>query len=147
MEAMAQVIGQSKDDVMDSKGVHRDNTIEIPDGPINQQYADELAMAEEPVEVMVHESTDPNADNPVWVSCNGTNQFFYRGKPITVKRKYLEILARAKHTTISTVEGQGYDGERTTRIKKATALKYPFSVLTDNNRNGSAWLKAVLAQP
>lgn len=145
MEAIAQV--QHKDDVIDSKGVHRDHTVEVADGPINKAYIDELAMAEEMVDVMVHESTDPNAENPVQVSCNGVNQFFYRGHTQSVKRKFLEILARAKRTSISTPEGTNANGERTTVIRKASALAYPFSVMRDPNPNGAAWLRKVLSQP
>lgn len=109
-------------------------------------YAAELAFMEENVEVMVHDSTDPNAENPVQVSCNGRNQFFWRNQPQVVKRKFVEILARAKTTAISTVEARDLTGERTMRIDRSSALRYPFSVIRDENPRGASWLRNVLAQ-
>lgn len=108
---------------------------------------DELAFNEEYVEVMVHESTDPNAENPIYTACNGVSQYFYRGQVQRVKRKYVYILASAKEHGISTPEYTAADGSRATGIKKTSSLKYPFSIISDPNPRGPAWLKSVLAAP
>lgn len=126
--------------------VRNDQQIEVMDTPIADNYAASLAFMEEPVEVMLHESTDPNADNPVQVACNGVNQFFWRGQPITVKRKFVEILARSKQTAIQTKEVRDHSGALTTAIGKTTALRYPFSIISDQNRNGAVWLKRTLSE-
>jgi hypothetical protein len=105
-----------------------------------------LAFNEELVDVIVHESTDPNAEPIVQTAVNGVNQFFIRGQVQSVKRKFVEVLARAKTTSIATREARDYDGAQTTRITRATALTYPFSIVNDPNKKGAAWLKSVLAQ-
>ena len=122
-----------------------DHTVEVVDGPSLGDYAKQLAFNEEYVEVVVHESTDKNAEPIVDVYCNGTPQRFVRGVTQKVKRKYVEILARARQTSISTkVSAQGADGETVNRIDKHTAARYPFSVVYDANPKGGAWLKQVL---
>lgn len=131
--------------IINSMGVDRADLVTVTaDGPINNDYAAELAFNEEPMEIMVHESAAPNAENPVETRCNGVNQFFFRGNAQTVKRKFVEILAKSKETAINTREVAGFDGERTTRIEKSTALKYPFSVIRDDNPRGADWLRKLL---
>ena len=125
--------------------IRDDKTIVEADGG-SMDRAAELKFMEESVEVMVHDSTDPNAENPVLVAVNGVNQYFIRNQPQVVKRKFVEVLARAKTTAIATREVVGFDGERTTRIDKSTALRYPFSVIRDSNPSGAQWLRNVLSQ-
>lgn len=111
---------------------------------LDNSYAAQLAFMEEQMDVMVHESTDPNAELMVDVYCNGTPQRFIRGQVQTVKRKYVEILARAKQTHISTKVHQ--DPENVyNRIDKHSALRYPFSVVRDSNPKGVVWIKSVLS--
>jgi len=105
-----------------------------------------LAFNEERVDVIVHESTDPSAEPIIRTSVNGVNQFFIRGQVQTVKRKFVEVLARAKTTSIATREARDAEGAQTTRVSRATALTYPFSIVNDPNKKGAAWLKSVLAQ-
>lgn len=126
-----------------------DEIREVEPGPavfdLNEK-ARKLAFMEEKVDIMVHESADPNAEPVVQVGVNGVNQFFPRGQVVTARRKFVEVLARAKNTGITTKEALDRDGNRTTVIGKHTALKYPFSVMRDDSPRGAAWLKAVLAQ-
>lgn len=118
--------------------------IEVQQGPYAMEKAAAMAFNEEPVTVMIHESTDENAENPVQVCVQGRNQFFFRGRPQTVKRKYLEVLARAKGTRYS----QRTDGtaEQQNQMHGHAALKYPFTVIEDRNPKGPAWLKHILEQ-
>lgn len=130
-------------------GAAADEIREIETGPavfdLNGKAA-RLAFMEEKVDVMVHESADPNAEPVVHVAVNGSNQFFPRGQVVTCKRKYLEVLARAKEVGINTREALDRDGNRTTVIGKHAALRFPFSVMRDENPKGATWLKSVLAQ-
>lgn len=148
VNAAEQQVGQESSLLMPSTGniIREERTIEVVTQPMQGDSLDELAFMEELVEVMVHDSTDENAENPVQTACNGTNQFFWRNQPQVVRRKYVEILARAKTTSISTREATDMNGDRTMRIGKASALRYPFSVIRDENPRGSAWLRAILAQ-
>jgi hypothetical protein len=111
----------------------------------DKKQFEELKFNEEMVEVMVHESTDPNAENPVFTACNGVTQYFFRGQPQLVRRKYLAILASCKEHSIRTVEYTQPDGARATKIVRTSSLKYPFSVISDTNKRGAAWLKGLLA--
>lgn len=119
--------------------------VELADAHGISDKAAQLAFMEEHLEVMVHESADPNAEAIVETWVNGVAQRFIRGQTQTVRRKYVEVLARAKTTGIQTREASDYNGDRTTAIVKSTALKYPFSVVRDNNPRGAAWLKQVMS--
>lgn len=148
VNAAEQPIGQAKELIIPSSGeiIRNDQELEVADVRVTNGDLDAMKFMEEPVEVMVHESTDQNADNPVHVACNGINQYFWRGQAQVVKRKYVEILARAKQTAMATREIRNYDGELSTQVTKSTALRYPFSIISDSNPKGSVWLKAVLAE-
>jgi hypothetical protein len=111
---------------------------------LDNSYAAKLAFLEEPVEVMVHESTDQNAEPIVHVACNGVNQFFPRGEVVTVKRKFLGVLASSKITSVTVKDVRSQDGDVINRINKHTALRFPFSVVRDSNPLGAAWLKSIL---
>ncbi len=127
---------------------------EIGNGPQNLEVIDRVVTAKdfelerfmaEPVTIMVHDSNDANDVDLVDVSCNGVHQFLERGRPQTIKRCYVERLARAKRTTYS----QNLDdrlGEAMNNMKPRHALKYPFSVIEDKNPKGSAWLQQLLAE-
>lgn len=113
---------------------------------LSSSYAADLAFAEEKVDVIVHESTDPAAENIVEVFNNGVRQNFIRGQVQTVKRKFVEVLARAKSTGIQTQEYADNVGDRGVRIIRHSALRYPFSVMSDPSPKGAAWLKGILAE-
>lgn len=144
-------VGQDKEVVLPASGsikaaVDELGVIEVVDKPLENNMAEALAFGEEKITVMIHEDASPNAENPVQVSCNGINQFFFRGQPQDVKRKYVEILARAKYTRISTPEVTDGSGARTNMVRQSSSLRYPFSVMHDPNPKGAAWLKAVMTE-
>jgi len=107
-------------------------------------YAKDLAFMEEYVDVVVHESTDANAAQVVDVYCNGVPQWFVRGQTQRVRRKFVEILANARQTSIKTNVHQDTENVYN-RISKHTALRYPFS-MQDSNPRGQPWLKNLLAR-
>ena len=111
------------------------------------KHAQELIFNEEIVEVMVHETTDENAENPIFTACNGVTQYFYRGVPQQVKRKFVAILASVKEHGITTPEYTTGDGTRAMSIKRTSSLKYPFSVIHDPNPRGPEWLRSLLRAP
>jgi len=120
--------------------------IEVVGGPVIDDLAPALAFMEEPVDVLVHDSADRNAEPIVETGVNGRVQFFIRGQTQTVKRKFVECLARAKTTTYSQQKYSDANGNDAIRNVPHTALRYPFSVVNDRNPNGAAWLKKVLAE-
>lgn len=149
IEAAEQQIGQKTYVDMAGQGDARsldlsEQGVELVDGPALGDYAAELAFMEEPVEVIVHESNDPNAEPLVDLYCNGVPQRLIRGEPQTIKRKYVQILADARQVSMNTVTRK--DGENViNRINKHSALRYPFSVQLDRNPKGREWLKKILA--
>jgi len=119
--------------------------IEPVERPVKKDHADRLAFNEEKIEVMVHESTDKNAEAVVEVFVNGIPQRFVRGQTQAVKRKFVEALARAKRTAYSQEKVMD-NGIESYRNVPHTALGYPFSVVRDPNPRGADWLKSVLAE-
>jgi hypothetical protein len=124
--------------------IRTDQNIEVVTDPLSKSYADELMFNEELVDVMVHESTDPNAEPMPDVYVEGVPQRFMRGQVQTVKRKFLAVLAGAKQVSIQTQIIQQPDAVYN-RINKHSALRYPFSVHRDPNPRGASWLKGILA--
>jgi len=93
--------------------------------------ADEAFM-NELVTVMVHSTTDENQPNHVVVNCNGMNQPLIRGVPTTVKRKYVEILARMKETKYTQVTRNASAPEQIDMIARH-GLSFPFDLVEDKN--------------
>lgn len=135
--------GRLKRDKLASEPIQE---IEIAPAYGSMEKAAKLSFMEEKIDVMVHESTDPNAEQIVETWVNGISQRFIRGNVQTVRRKFVNVLATAKNTNIATKDAQDYNGDKTTVITKHTALKYPFSVIRDENPRGAQWLKSALAQ-
>jgi hypothetical protein len=156
LEAAEQVVGQDQtrqfvedeDEHTGRKKKPKLNAtlIEPVDKPVNKEWAEQMAFNEEIIKIRVHESTDKLAENPVEVFCNGMPQRFIRGQEQAVKRKYVEVLARAKQTTFGNQKITIGQGEETYVYPSHTALRYPFSVVEDPSPKGRDWLKSVLAE-
>lgn len=144
-------VRQDKTREMSSTGPakFKPTTIEPAESMPNKDWADNMAYAEQPIKVMVHDTTNPTDEKIVEVWVNGVAQRFMRGQEQVVKRKYVENLARAKRTTRGNekyTDDQGIEGYR---WPAHTALRYPFSVIEDAHPNmpdGRPWLKTILAE-
>lgn len=115
------------------------------DAPRMKSKAKELAFMDETVAVRIHDTGNKNEEQYVEVDNGGIPQFVERGKWQKVKRKFVEVLARAKAGSVSTPEFENAAGDRATRIQVTQALKYPFE-MRDNNPDGHVWLQRVLAE-
>ena len=93
----------------------------------------------------MHDSNDANDVDLVMVSVNGNRQFLQRGNPQTIKRYFVERLARAKKTSYTQTIDERL-GEAMNNLTPRHALKYPFSVVEDKNPKGGAWLRGILAE-
>lgn len=117
---------------------------EIIQASVIDDYVAELAFMEEPVLVEILESQDPNAEPVVDVYCQGIPCWMVRGQVHQIKRKFLQILAGARQTSIKT--DVRVDGDTVVnRVNKHSALRYPFQVHEDKNPKGREWLRKVLA--
>lgn len=149
-DAAAQIVGQDKPRNMKSTGPARKSlesaSIEVVDRPIDKEWADAMAFNEEKINIMVHETTDPAAVSIPDIYNNGVPQRFIRGQAQTVKRKFVEQLARCRKTTYSQEKVRDNNGDEFYRNVPHTALAYPFSVVEDPNPRGKDWLKNILAE-
>jgi len=104
----------------------------------------EAFMAEEMI-ILVHPSQEEGALDFATPQVNGVNQPILRGVNSTVKRKYVEALARCRTTKYVQ---QVIDSSRPENIqmKEATTLSYPFAVIEDRTPRGRQWLEVILAQ-
>lgn len=139
-----------------------DGALETDDSDIeiesNLLEADDRAKAlqfmEEFVLIEIAEGQDQNNPEPhVFLCVNGEGAgpgnipYAPRGRPISIKRKFVEVLARARPASYGNIEKTDPNtGERTFEYPKKTALKYPFTVIEDKNPMGSKWLRQILAE-
>lgn len=118
----------------------------------NTAFLEELAFMDEPVTIRIEPSADKNAAGafPVWVNGKGAevfemgrwNEIGYLpvGQVITVKRKVLEVIIRAKTDNIQTVINE-MDSERPRNvIQRFTSPVHSFSIIEDRNPRGPAWV-------
>jgi hypothetical protein len=149
-ESQDNVTGQDVPRKMASTGPAKDSLepayIQPVDRPVSLEKMEMLAFMEEEVEVMVHDTTDPQA---VPIPCfwnDGISQYFIRGKHQTVKRKFVEILARCKKTTFTQETYKDANGAECYKQIPHTALMFPFSLEDDPNPRGRDWFRAVQAE-
>lgn len=121
--------------------------IEPVPGPRINEKIEAAAFDASPVTIVVHESTNDNDDSVVETWVNGRAQRFIRGQHQTVKRMYVEALARTKKTGYGQekfVDQAGFDSYR---YPSRTALRYPFSLIEDRHpKGGQPWLQKILAE-
>ena len=150
LEAAEQVIGQRHTrqflETDDAKPSLTPQAVEPVGRPVDKDWADQMKFMEEVIEVTVHTSSEKFAEPVVEVFCNGIPQRFARGNRQAVKRKYVEVLARAKQTNYGNQQIVQENGEETYTYPASTALRYPFTVNNDPNPRGIDWLKSVLAE-
>lgn len=122
-----------------------------------KEYADNIAFMEEPVTVIIEPSQDKNAATWIAVWNNGkgcevlvnrqwremTGGYIPVGIELTIKRKYLAILAGSKIDSVETVvvETPGQDPDN--RIKRVTTSNCSFTIIEDRNPKGRAWLSSL----
>jgi hypothetical protein len=152
IEAMEMQHGQDNPRVMKSTGPAREALeaaqFEVVDRPVDLEKLAMLAFMEELVEVEIHTTADPTAEQIFEVGNNGNIELFKRGERKTVKRKFVNELATRKVTTFTQERRRN---ERTGVMEDVqiphTSLRYPFSVTHDDHPRGRDWLRATLAQP
>ena len=143
-------VGQVQEHIMPHTGhVHREDLIdivEVQDTPHWKNKAKMMAFMDEPVTVVIASDSNPDAEQIIDLGCNGLPQRLFRNEPTVIKRKYVDVLARAKNEFITTPQITDASGNQTTKIVRTPGLKYPFRVLKDNNPDGPVWLERVLAE-
>jgi hypothetical protein len=122
---------------------------------LDKDYADALAFAEEPVTIRLEPSTDKNAASffPIWNNGKGCEvliddawremAYIPVGQVVTIKRKYLEIIVRAKIDTVATEVRELESETPNNVIKRFTSAVHSFSIIEDRNPRGAAWLTEI----
>lgn len=127
---------------------------------VDQNYLDELAFNEEWLEIVINPSTQKNAASIFEVWSNGVGaEMLINGKvvvvrdlpvgpPITVKRKIVEHIIRARITEVRTIyESTNVENPRN-EIGRIDSRVHSFSVLHDpSGLKGHEWMKMVYARP
>ena len=158
-ETAEQEVGQKKPRKMAATGKAEiekaEPVIDVVDRPVDSDWADMMQFAKMPITIVVNETTDKNAENPVYCSNNGdlapvepTPGWLYRGKEYTIERRFVESLARAKVTTYS----QREQSDPATGIRHIVnvphvAPRYQFRVVHDPHPRGADWLRSILLEP
>lgn len=139
-------VGQPADIMLKDGTVGIAQSIEpVTTDQLNKTYLDDLAFMEDEMVIVVQETTDRNAENPVRVGVNGVFAQFDRGKPTRTKRKFVNNLC-VKSGDVTTPEYINGAGERAFKIVQRQAMKYPFMVIQDRNPKGPEWLARRLAE-
>ena len=128
------------------------------DTPLHDDYAKALDFMEEPVAIRLEPTGQENA--PTQISCyvNGRPaELLINGKwlpigwipvgmVVVTRRKYVEVLARAKPDAVNTdvIELPGQDPIN--RIRRTTSTRAPLSIIKDNNPLGPEWLTRIIAE-
>jgi len=132
-----------------------DNSIQVdtdlvtevaPDRDLRKAVKEE-AFFNEPVTVLLHATTDDNAPPHIILSVNGRTQPVARGVPTTIRRMFVEVLARCWETRYSQPQRDLSNAEAGNQLIGRSALSYPFDVIEDKNPLGRAWLNKLRAEP
>ena len=116
-----------------------------------------LAFNEEPVTLLIEESsgTSETPETYVEVSVNGRKAevlmdgkwvpvgWLPLGVEFTTKRKFVEILARAKPDSIKTMHDDATVEKPQNKVRRSTRAAYPMSIIEDRNPAGREWLSRI----
>lgn len=108
-----------------------------------QEFATEAFM-NEPVTVHIHEASDPNAAQVFTVLVNGKEEIFIRNQSKTVKRMFVEQLARCRPVNYRNEKYTNADGDTAYRYPRARSTRYPFSIVQDTQK-GMQWFSELQA--
>lgn len=123
-----------------------DLILEPADPATFDEHAANMAFLEEYVVVNIAESNNPADENPVMLSVNGRSIYVTRGEDTAIRRKYLAQLMRSKPQGVQTRVVRDANGDINNRTVKTSALRYPFSMVRDDNPKGRAWRQKILSE-
>ena len=129
----------------DAKDALEQRGVQIVERPVNEEKLAMLKFMEDPVTVHIHTTSDKEAEQVFEVFNNGQREIFRRGETKTVKRKFVNELAIRKAVTYRNSRERDSEGVQQEKYQPVTALRYPFSVVSDPHPRGADWLKAMLA--
>lgn len=97
----------------------------------------------EPVTIVVPRGGS-ESDIDAWpIQVGSRMQYIVRGKAATIKRKYVEVLARSFFSRFEARQENPID-PASIYFHEIKTVSYPFSVLEDKNPKGRAWLQRIV---
>lgn len=114
-------------------------------------WAGSMAFLNEPIEIRISSTTNPNDEKFVFACVNGERShpqygnYLPRDVELTLKRKVVQNIARAKPIAVTTTQVRDYDGSDTARINQSTGNKYPFEIINPTSRDVE-WVKRIRAE-
>jgi len=106
----------------------------------SEEFANQLLT------IRLAESGDEFEDKFVPVNVGETMVAIPRGMQVKVKRKYVEVLARAREIRYSQKNSTPGELDKI-EMHGRVFEKYPFTVIHDPHPKGPAWLKAIREEP
>ena len=119
--------------------------IVMADKPMESDYAKEAVFMEEPVTIRLERSSERFAPALLDFYVNGKVEWIPVGREWTVKRKYVEVIARAQPYDVRTNVVK-HEEREDNKIERYSIAKHPFSVIKDANPRGSEWLTRVMRE-
>ena len=111
------------------------------------KIAAEEAVMNELVTIEVPATGNENEPPNFILNVNGRSQPVFRDMPITMRRCFVEVLARCKETKYVPQDADMANPLATNIPKGKTGFSYPFHVVEDKNPKGAEWLRAVRLEP
>lgn len=126
---------------------------------VTQDYLDELAFYEDPITIIINPSTHKNAASIYenWNNGRGA-EVLHNGKwliikdlpvnkPITVKRKIVEQMARARVMGVQTVHEEPPIPSPRNELIRTSSQVHSFSILKDESPRSTEWMTMIYERP
>ncbi len=156
-------IGQPPEVNLANAGSKDRGEVIVPvDKPLDKDYMEALAFAEEAITIRIERGSEEFAPLVVdcWVNGEGAEVMdpvtkkwvklscLPIGGVIITKRKFVEVLARSKVDRVRTVEenSRPQENEDGWKLRRTTSSKSVFSVINDPNPKGAEWLTRLMAE-
>lgn len=118
------------------------------DKPIEDEYLKALKFGEDEMEVMLQPSSDENAPQMIDATVNGETVWLKVNQRTRIKRKFVEVLLRAKPITVQTIHESVANRPEVVnnQLRRTTRAKFPLSILRDPSPAGNEWLNRLMAE-
>lgn len=137
----------------------RTNEAILPvDTPMINEEFEHIKFMEDPVTIRIEASGEKFAPTHIPVAVNGRGveilvddkwqevNYIELGRVLTVKRKYVEVLARAKPTDIQTIHEDATVERPRNEVRRVTRAAHPMTIISDPNPKGIPWLTRIMAE-
>jgi len=113
---------------------------------LRMDQPEKLQFAEEPIDIRLEPGSERNAPKWVPVAVNGDVKWLPVGTPIRIQRKFVEVLARCQPYSVATRHGSTMEERPHNHVERTPYRAHPFTILSDPNPRGGAWLQKVSAE-